>query len=587
MTALAENRRLIIDGSIDAVGIDPFSVVMMYCRTQSNGTPYACGLMCTGSLITQNTVLTAAHCIRDNSKPFQDPALEISYENTFILLGSSDYDKADWAQNSRIVKVKKATHHGFGSNVRFPFDGDVALLELEECVTIVPGLIETIKIATKSTEPEGGICQDVKAIGFGMVSNAPDPLNDSDGRRRSITDVLHGSSTCRDAYIAAAMDWTTANQGNVPGDVFQTVLPDNFLCTGGASVHSVCYGDSGGPTVSVIPNTENTLQVVGTTSFGFGAVCTLSPDYSSRTSFHADWIHSTLESGTFDSCPGWTLSDTFASWPVAAWSDNDLSDEFKQSRCGIDGSKWQCMSGACIDVAKVCDGQADCSDWSDEQSTYCSYVKTNGRSARRLSEGHDQLLAELDVLIAEGAADDVQVLKFHPDAEQKLKAAANEVSGTVKIVGILKSRALRPKKDKKFWDPSTAAPSGKSAVACSSGLATYETELNKAISANTIDDQWNAVPLVNACNDLLTCSGTSNGGVSSGRSFCNGFLEYVAANSSLTDYASNFADRFSAGCPQDPAIPKSVVPTQTPKGVTEYFASLWVTTCILTAMYIM
>lgn len=504
--------------------------------------------MCSGSLIAPNLVLTAGHCIHDSSRPFGDPELDISYSSTFILLGSSDYDKSDWAQNSKIVRVKKAIHHGYGDNLRFPFDGDIALLELEECVDTIPGLIETIKVATKSTEPAGGQCLDVKAVGYGMVSNAPDPLNDSDGRRRYIHDTLHGHETCKNAFIAAAMDWTVADQGTASPVVRDSVTEDHFICTGGSSIHSVCYGDSGGPTVFTISPSDSSLQVVGATSFGFGAVCTLSPDFSTRVSFHAAWIRSSMEDGTFGTCPGWEVKNSFASWPVNAWTDADLSDQFKASRCGLDDSKWQCSSGPCILKSQVCDGKSDCADRSDEDSAYCSYVSTYGKNRRLSSSGSSELLDELDALIDKHKKNsDLAVKMSQTDGEMNLKSSSVETQSGITIVGILKSRALRMNKEKTFAEPVTL--SGKSAVECGSGYTQYQVAMNQAVDANTIDDQWNAQPLKNACQNLLTCTGFASSAVGEGKTFCNEFLEYLAANATLSSYASNFKARFDPICP--------------------------------------
>ena len=45
----------------------------------------------------------------------------------------------------------------------------------------------------------------------------------------------------------------------------------------------------------------------------------------------------------------------------------NISDPLTCRDCGV-SSKWRCNSGACIDLAKVCDGTKDCEDGSDESS---------------------------------------------------------------------------------------------------------------------------------------------------------------------------------------------------------------------------
>ena len=546
LTAADNVRRLIIDGVIEDVNSDPFSVVMMYCRTRSDGSPSVCGLMCTGSLIAPNVVLTAAHCTRSTGMPYKDPTLDIDFASTFILMGSSDYDGADWSANSRIVRVKKAVTGGYGENVRNPFDGDVALLELDECVSELPGVIETAKVATRDTEPAGGQCKDMTIVGYGMVSNAPDVINDADGKRRHIQDVLHSYSTCRDAFVAASMGWTTADQGSAPADVVMSVLPETNICTGGASVQSVCYGDSGGPTVADISGSSK-KQVIGVTSFGFGAVCTLSPDYATRIAFRAPWIESVLET-EYATCPGWSVQDSFASWPLPTWTD--LSTEYVSSRCVA--GQWQCLSGQCIAAATVCNGASDCSDGSDEKSDYCSYVNAGG--ARRLSPASNALDDELAALIAaKESKASVNVVHVEKEGVNRFKSAA---AMGFTIAGIMKSRALRPKSSGKFWDGSV--PASAKGAACSAAAGSVQTQTTLAQQANTIDDQWDPRPLNAACEQLIGCSGDPSS-YSDENDFCNKFIEYVVANASLADYANNFGARFNAACPQDVTYPRDGV----------------------------
>ena len=128
-------RRLIIDGQIDNLSAHPHAVALMLCRAPNEYNPnYVCGIHCSGSLIAPNVVLSAAHCVRDPQPTYDDSSLYVNFDNFYVLAGSTDYDVVDWSSKSRLVKVKQAVHAGIGTNIRFPMDGDIALLELEECI---------------------------------------------------------------------------------------------------------------------------------------------------------------------------------------------------------------------------------------------------------------------------------------------------------------------------------------------------------------------------------------------------------------------------------------------------------------------
>ena len=549
-------RRLIIDGEVGNISTDPYAVAMLYCRARSDNDPYVCGLICSGSLIAPNVVLTAAHCIRDPSTPFKDPTLDITYSKTYVLMGSYDYDTDDWNTQSKVVRVKKALYQGFGRNVRFQFDGDIALLELEECVSPVAGRIELAKVATKATEPVGGKCEDVTVVGYGQISNAPVEINDADGKRRHISNKLHSFEACRDSYVAAAMGWNKANEAEVTDDVTYTIIPDNYICTGGSSLDSVCFGDSGGPTVSDAPG--GGVQVMGVTSFGFGSVCTLSADYSTKVSFYASWIKDRMQND-FATCPGFDIKNSFASWPVEEWSGDDLSYQYRESRCGIlDSSKWQCLSGECLDVSRVCNGSRDCKDGSDEDSKLCSYVK-KGKSAVVMLAATPKVSMddELEALIESKAETlekyaSLNVKAFINLANPTVDGHTTRSAAKMVIVGIMKARAqaTRPKADERYWKGNFEAPAVKSS--CSDSVSAVQSSIDYAKGQNTINDQWNADPVSSACSSMLSCTGSVTiRGYSDMIDFCNRFMEYIAGNSTLVSYASSFGPTFNASCPSD------------------------------------
>jgi hypothetical protein len=224
-------RRLILDGNIDSLSAHPYAVALMICEAPSDSQAnYVCGILCSGSLIAPNVVVSAAHCVMGENPSFTLLSSQVNVGDLYILAGSTDYDFSDRSSGSRLVKVKQGRHPGYYTNIRFPRDGDVLLIELEECIEPIDDQISYVKVATVVTEPANDNCQSITVSGFGQISNAPDVIKDDDGRRRSITDTIHSHSVCREAYVAAKYGWTEANQGSADDKISQTVIPEMFLC---------------------------------------------------------------------------------------------------------------------------------------------------------------------------------------------------------------------------------------------------------------------------------------------------------------------------------------------------------------------
>jgi len=583
----AENiRRLIIDGQFDSLKDHPHAVALMICTPPSSGNPnYVCGIHCSGSLIAPNVVVSAGHCVRDPTPVRDDNEMSINYDNFFVLAGSTDYDVEDWSEKSKIVKVKRAIHGGIGTNVRFPMDGDISVLELEDCIDPIAGQIEFAKIATRSTEPANDNCAQIAVSGFGQISNAPDAIRDDDGKRRVSPDTIQSFPVCRDAFLAAVYGWKTPNQGTPSSQDYETVVPEIFLCMGGSTLRSVCFGDSGGGYVVPVSKSDSSLgnQVVGVVSFGIGDYCTTSPDYASRLSFRASWINDQLN--TFTSCPSWSWQKSFASWPVTSWDSSVISKDYSSTRCH--DSSWQCMDGsACIDKSKVCDGYWDCTDGSDEDSSYCAppnQVNMGVLKSSREPSGLSYLEAEFYDLLnrkADKIRDaisssnlDVPIRGIDP----KVNAPRVIVAGVISATG-KKVRPI-PKSANSVVDPKSltwpVSYKGKRSD-CGSALSTYEAALQDAKNQDTRDDHWDPVRLEDACIDLGVCSGdTSSSSFSDAEIVCSSLSTFLEWNATVTDYSDNFNTRFNAACLDPNSDPDAESTTKsTHKNVLSHFILL-------------
>jgi chymotrypsin C len=483
----------IIGGTVAASGEMAEVVAMLVCSNDGTGS-YSCTKLCSGTLVAPNLVLTAGHCVRT------DPV-----SNIFVLVGSHSYTNPDWSDGAQFLSVVKVVFGSYGTNPLYPFDGDIALLQLERCLSLIPGRIQVAKIATKSSEPSPNSCsEDIRVAGFGRMTNSPLPVAKSDGQLRYFNTHLNSFQSCRDAYIYVA----SGNQVLPPFtpnlmtlDLAFTVIEDLFICTGGSSMDSACFGDSGGPTIFTKP--DGTRIIVGTTSFGMGGggFCNVGPGFATRTAFHAPWIRDQLVSGALQTCPGFNVSSMFGSWPVPNWVS---SGTFNATRCAL--GKWQCLSGQCIDRSKVCDSKPDCSDSSDETFVY-------------------------------------------PDTGVWLCARPNNgASSSVFSSQLLLNRLHMTLNITIQQGSSVSVPKTSTAVDCTAAIAQVNSGI-AAITSRTVpinDTNWNPNPLLIACGGFSTCvniTTPASKGYGSTLQFCNDLSGFVAFNQSRNAFFGVFAKR--------------------------------------------
>ena len=122
-----------------------FVVALMTC-VGSTCTPF-----CSGSLISANVVLTAASCFRPAFSALSDDSLSPTVDSVKVLVGSKSITPID--AGGRLVSVAKIVVSSYGRNVRFPLDGDLALIKLSEPLTEAAGSVEFAKVGTYETEP--------------------------------------------------------------------------------------------------------------------------------------------------------------------------------------------------------------------------------------------------------------------------------------------------------------------------------------------------------------------------------------------------------------------------------------------------
>jgi hypothetical protein len=400
-------RRLIVPGPTVEINKHPYSAALLTCKEGTGGS-MLCAQFCSGSLIAPDVVLTAGHCTHSSSSPFGNSQPPVELTTIYVLLGTDSPRQSNSQQ--QLIKVSSLANEGYSLNVRYSIDGDVGLAFLSTCATIKPGFIETIKMATLDREPfpSSSSCVKVSAVGFGRITNLPSPIAVSDGRLRALDDVAHTFDVCLSSYIKFSLQLQGHDPSilDSPGNAeikhfFETfIVPEYTSCHGGNSRYSTCSGDSGGPIVAEDINEPEV--VIGVTSFGVGEFCGYGPDYMTRLAPSAWFIAAKLEQFSLKCRP---ISESFLTWPVREMTSSERSQAFQNSRCS-DKNQWQCGSGECLSMSQVCDRKVDCSDSSDEVSSFCSsaYAKASNVRFGALSDDRTQqqkdTSAELDELIA-------------------------------------------------------------------------------------------------------------------------------------------------------------------------------------------
>ncbi|XP_059079997.1 chymotrypsin B-like [Tigriopus californicus] len=235
----------IIDGTETPVHAFPWMVSLQY-----DGEHF-----CGGSLINEDTVLTAAHCM--NLPNFQSNYCQ-------VFLGEHDLsltNETEFTLQRRVSRI--VLHHGY-SDATSPLTHDIAILKLDQSVPFSPA-IGPVCLPTDSSasfEPRLGI-----SIGWGITENG------------TLSDVLQqveiniiSSEVCQ----------------QIIGPLGVQVSPVMMCTLGGPNGgESTCNGDSGGP---LMVRQDNKFILVGLVSFGEVDCTAPLPSVYARVAPFLDWI---------------------------------------------------------------------------------------------------------------------------------------------------------------------------------------------------------------------------------------------------------------------------------------------------------
>ena len=273
---------LIVGGDPISITAAPWQVALLFANASSAADDGFLDQFCGGSLISNQWIVTAAHCMVDEDSVELLPAeVEVAVGESVL----SEISSADRLAVDRVV-------------ISPDYDGDVvsdiALLRLSSPVafsgTTAP--IAIPEVAWQGNLPAAGTA--LQVTGWGCRS----PIEDAE----PCPDVadLYFANQLESVEVSDISGPTSSNCGaNLDYD------PTIMLCAGDeAGVVDSCSGDSGGP-LAVVPNWW-TATLVGVVSFGVGCAQPSFPGVYTRVSAFTAWIAATTGVTPGDS--GWTPS---------------------------------------------------------------------------------------------------------------------------------------------------------------------------------------------------------------------------------------------------------------------------------------
>ncbi|XP_045460795.1 chymotrypsinogen B-like [Harmonia axyridis] len=248
----------IIQGKQSVRGAWPWQVSLQLLHPEFGFLGHWCG----GTLITQDWLLTAAHCVKNDLFNLPLPPLWTA------VLGDWDRDVEENSEE-RIPVEDIIIHERFHN-----YQHDIALMKLSRPAKIMgDSRIRSVCLPTKRLSYN----QTAKCVATGWGRDVEDGL--LPGKLLEAKVPVHDNAVCRKKY------------GHT------VTIKSGHLCAGHLDGSSgTCVGDSGGPLQCVLK--DGRWILAGITSFGSGCAKPGFPDVYTRLSYYLPWIRSKVKSLT-------------------------------------------------------------------------------------------------------------------------------------------------------------------------------------------------------------------------------------------------------------------------------------------------
>lgn len=254
---IANPLRIVGGNEVDALRKWPWQIGLV---------KYGYYIICGGTIISDRWILTAAHCIVNQTTC----ELKNNLDSFRVVVGDhNQLETTDDDKNTKKYSIKNfIRHHNYNCTT---CDYDFALLELTEAIPF-NNVIRPICLPQGDSKTYEG--QNGTSIGWGKVT-----LNDDDLPSSFLQEIevpILANDKC--------------------GDWDASTITDNMLCAGGEEDKNICIGDSGGP-IAVIE--KGKYVQVGIASFVDSSGCGQAeyPGVYARVSKVLLWIATTTANG--------------------------------------------------------------------------------------------------------------------------------------------------------------------------------------------------------------------------------------------------------------------------------------------------
>ncbi|TKZ18028.1 serine protease [Shimia litoralis] len=297
--AASDSGSKVIGGEVSREGAWPWQVALVIGGQNPSPDSQFCG----GSMILDNWVLTAAHCIHmaDDQGVYRD-----IHPSRFAVVAGTN--KLDGGSGDMIPVEAVFRHPSYDGN---EFDHDVALIKLQRAPRV---RYETIKVPDAEFGDileRPGVTTIVTGWGLTEGGNHPDRLHetqiqmlDRDMCNSMLLEARATEAVKGFGFAAQVLGMNTATAQSAWEEFIRHVrdpLTANMICSGSlAGGKTSCQGDSGGPLV--VPLNDGSYIQAGIVSWGLssgnGKTCAEDAIFSAytRTANYVDWLNQTIQS---------------------------------------------------------------------------------------------------------------------------------------------------------------------------------------------------------------------------------------------------------------------------------------------------